>query len=449
MRLKSKRWQRERMVIGSLWGSVVAKMNLICEGGSSSEPHKLPITILSRCQRFDFKRIPSAVISRHLRYIVNRENIEITDSGLAMIARKGDGSMRDALSVLDQVLAFCGDKVADEEVVSLLGVVDRRLILETSRSVFARDCRGVLDIVKRVDSFGYNIRQFCQELIDHFRSMTIISAVGPAADLPDLSEAEVTEIRDEAAKVGLNDMQRHLSILLKAENEISDATFPRLVLEMALLKMATLVPAVPVNELLERLKVLERPGPGEIVASSNPSWDNTTRGKERTPTTRTEFSNSIKKEETPAPPEGRGKIESEAHSASKGEKDPWYGFVNFVKGKKPLLASHLEHGRPIMVSPGHLEIGFPDGSFHLKSVRDTSTIMELRGLATTFFRTEPEVKIVPLTESPADAPATLLEKKSLDEAERSKIVEDTAKGHPMVAAALEIFGGEIEEIKAE
>ena len=415
---------------------------------ATTEPHKLPITILSRCQRFDFKRIPPAVITGHLRDIINRENIDISDSGIAMIARKGDGSMRDALSVLDQVLAFCGDRVTDEEVVSLLGVVDRRLILETSRSVFARDCRGSLDIVKRVDSFGYNMRQFCQELIDHFRNMAIISAVGPTADLPDLSEAELVEIRDEAAGVGLNDMQRHLSILLKAEKEMSDSTFPRLVLEMALLKMATLVPAVPVNDILERLKELERTGPGEMAASSTPLWDNATRPGGSAPATRTGSGGSMNKK-LPPPHLRPEKNETGTRPAGGEEKDPWGGFVNFVKGKKPLIASILEHGRPITVSRGRLEIGFPEGSFQLNSMRDTSTMTEVRGLATTFFQTEPEVRIVPMTETPADAPATLLEKKSLDEAERSRIMEETAKGHPMVVAALEIFGGEIEEIKAE
>src|SRR5208337_2557133 len=188
---------------------------------ATTEPHKLPITILSRCQRFDFKRIPIAVISDHLRHIVTSEQVSITDTGLTMIARKGDGSMRDALSVLDQVLAFCGEQVMDEEVVTLLGVVDRRLLLEASEAVFARDCSAALDIVKRVDSFGYNMRQFCQELIDHFRSMAIIKAVGPAAALPDLSEAEILEIRKQAAPTKLDSLQRYLAILLKAESEMS------------------------------------------------------------------------------------------------------------------------------------------------------------------------------------------------------------------------------------
>ncbi|HEX2767727.1 MAG TPA: DNA polymerase III subunit gamma/tau, partial [Geobacteraceae bacterium] len=234
---------------------------------ATTEPHKLPITILSRCQRFDFKRIALPVIAKHLRHIVAQEKVSITDAGLTMIARKGDGSMRDALSVLDQVLAFCGEQVRDEEVVTLLGVVDRRLLLEASRAVFARDCRAALDIVKRVDSFGYNMRQFCQELIDHFRHMTIIKAVGPAADIPDLSEAELKEIREQAAPAELADLQRHLAILLKAESEMAQATFPRLVLEMALLKMSTLVPVVPVNEILARLKALEGMGDSGMIAS--------------------------------------------------------------------------------------------------------------------------------------------------------------------------------------
>ncbi len=237
---------------------------------ATTEPHKLPITILSRCQRFDFKRIPLAVIALHLRNIVTHEKIAITDSGLTMIARKGDGSMRDALSVLDQVLAFCGEQVGDQEVVTLLGVVDRRLLMEASEAVFARDCPAALDIVKRVDSFGYNMRQFCQELIDHFRSMAIIKAVGPVAELPDLSEAEFLEIRKQAAPTELDNLQRYLAILLKAESEMSHSTFPRLILEMALLKMATLVPIVPVNEILERLKALEGMGSSGMVASPLP-----------------------------------------------------------------------------------------------------------------------------------------------------------------------------------
>lgn len=419
---------------------------------ATTEPHKLPITILSRCQRYDFKRIPLAVIAGHLRNIVSREKIDITDSGLAMIARKGDGSMRDALSVLDQVLAFCGEVVGDEEVISLLGVVDRRLLLETSLAVFARDCRAVLDIVKRVDSFGYNVRQFSQELIDHFRSLVIISAVGNAAELPDLSETELLEIREQAAPVSLNDLQRHLAILLKAESEMANSTFPRLILEMALLKMTSLTPVVPVNEILERLKFLEKPVTKEgVISSPPPSWEKTPPGRDRISTSRISSGTSNDKKGTPTQSKRQ---EAEKHKtgtssvteAMESGTDLWDGFVAFVKGKKPLLASFLENGHPLEIAAGHLEIGFPEGSFQLHSLQDPAALTELRGMANAFFRTESVLRLASMSEVPADAPATLLEKKTLDEANRVKMIKEGAESHPMVAAALEIFGGEIAEI---
>jgi len=418
---------------------------------ATTEPHKLPITILSRCQRFDFKRIALAVMAKHLGHIVAQEKVTVTDAALTMIARKGDGSMRDALSVLDQVLAFCGEQVSDDEVVTLLGVVDRRLLLEASRAVFARDCRALLDIVTRVDSFGYNMRQFSQELLDHFRNMTIIKAVGAEADLPDLSEVELREIREQAAPAELADLQRHMTILLKAEGEMAHATFPRLFLEMALLKMATLVPAVPVDEILARLKALEETGKSGMVASPPPSWTKPTAGSDASPLSpvmakAAQVKSAATTARPPQSPERPDSLADPAKDGGGGTTDPWEGFVAFVKEKKPMLASFLEHGHPLRVSATLLEIGFPTGSFQLSSLQDAAAMTELRGLAKAFFRTETVVRLASLTEETEEAPATLWEKKSLEEANRLDVIKEVAKSHPMVTAALEVFGGEIADI---
>jgi len=421
---------------------------------ATTEPHKLPITILSRCQRFDFKRIQLAVMAKHLRHIVALEQVTITDAGLTMIARKGDGSMRDALSVLDQVLAFCGSQVTDEDVAALLGVVDRRLLLEASRAVFARNSAALLDIVRQVDSFGYNMRQFTQELIDHFRNMTIIKAVGAAADLPDLSETELEEIRGEATPVDLADLQRHLAILLKAESEMAQTTFPRLVLEMALLKMATLVPAVPVNEILERLKALEGTGSGGMIASPPPSWRKSTAGRDGDSGRPVMAGTAQAKPDTPDTPVARRRQAPEKPDTQQvaetdggvDEADSWEGFIAFVRRKKPLLASSLEHAHPLRVSATQLDIGFPASSFQLSRLQDPETMTELRGLAKTYFKAEAGIRLVSLTEGAGDIPATLLEKKSLEEAERLSSIKQVATSHPMVAAALEIFGGEIMKV---
>jgi len=418
---------------------------------ATTEVHKVPITILSRCQRFDFKRIPQQLVVARLRHILDQEQVTVSDAALAMIARKGDGSMRDALSTLDQVLAFCGERVSDEEVVALLGVVDRRLLVSAAAAVFSGDCAAALDLVARVDAFGCNMRSFCQELIDQFRSMAIMKALGGAADLTELSEPERVELGGLIASVTLADLQRHLAILLKAEGEMAHATFARLILEMALLKMATLTPVVPVNEILERLKALEGRG-GTAVASPPPSWELPDRqhaavsrhhhGDAVRPVPGAASSRPATSPRNEPPP---AKLPGCPAVATEGD-DTWNGFVSFVRGKKPMLASFLEHGHPLTVSASLLEIGFPAGSFQLSRLKDPDASVELQALAQAFFRSDTGVRLASLT-GETTAPPSLLEKKSLEDADRKHRMKERVASHPMVTAALDIFGGEVGEIR--
>ena len=419
---------------------------------ATTAPHKVPITILSRCQRFDFKRIPLPMIMARLRFILEQEQVAISDAALIMVARKGDGSMRDSLSTLDQVLAFCGEQVSDEEVVTLLGVVDRRLLVTASRAVFARDCPAALDIVRQVDSFGHNMRHFCQELLDFFRNMTILKAAGPAADLPDHSDGELTELVDLTASVTLPDLQRHLAILLKAESEMAQSSFSRLILEMALLKMATLVTVVPVDDILARIKEIEGRA-GGMIASSSPAWHTSTRQGGSHPREDTHAARP-KTVSPPSPPaksvERKNRLQetpvtkTEERGAVR-DSDQWSGFVAHVKGKKPMLASFLDHGHPLKISPALLELGFPAGSFQLSRLRDPDAAAELRSLAKVYFQTDTGINLVSLTGEEA-VPPTILEKKSLEDAGRQRKLKELAECHPLVATALEIFEGELGDV---
>lgn len=418
---------------------------------ATTEPHKVPITILSRCQRFDFKRIALQKIVDRLRYIVDQEQVSVSDKALAVVARKGDGSMRDSLSTLDQVLAFCGQTVTDEDVAGLLGVVDRRLLLEASQSIFARDSRAALEIVKRVDSFGYNMRQFCQELIDHFRNITILRTVVDAADILDLSEGEIAELKTQASATPPADLQRHLSILLKAEGEMAHSTFPRLVLEMALLKMASLSPLIPINELLDRLKALEGRTSAPTVASPTPTWEKSAPRPESTArqTDKSTVSPPARNESRQPSPPQQAAAAGDTHrdnAAPPATGDAWSGFVAFVRGKKPFLASFLEYGRPLAVSAELLEIGYPAGSFQLSKMQDPDSLTELKGLAQQFFRHEPGIRFKSLTDGGGDVPQSLLEKKSLEETNRKQQLRQKAMEHPLVNAALEVFGGVVGEV---
>ncbi|BDV41224.1 DNA polymerase III subunit gamma/tau [Geotalea uraniireducens] len=415
---------------------------------ATTEPHKVPITILSRCQRFDFRRIPLAKVVARLRYIVDRENSAISDAALTVVARKGDGSMRDSLSVLDQVLAFCGENVSDDEVVALLGVVDRRLLLDGSAAVFGRDSRAALGVVAKVDEFGYNIRQFCGELIEHFRNLTILKAVGDGAELLDLSEAELALLREQVEPLALADLQRHLAILLRAEAEMAQSSFPRLVLEMALIKMATLVPVVPVDELLGRLRALESGTPSAaVVADSRVQW------RPAAPAGPPAARSTV----AAAPPVAPAGLAAPAAAPRAPQRpaptetlprtgDSWADFVAYVKAGKVRLGSLLEHGSPLQVSAERLEIGFPEGSFALGSLKENDAQAALRELARTFFKSEPALVLRSLAAGEDAAVPNLLEKKRVEDERRLNDLQQNAKAHPAIASALEVFSGELAEV---
>ncbi|MBI1921350.1 MAG: DNA polymerase III subunit gamma/tau [Geobacter sp.] len=403
---------------------------------ATTEPHKIPITILSRCQRFDFRRISLAKLLERLRHIVDSEGVAISDEALAVIARKGDGSMRDSLSILDQVLAFCSTTVSDEDVTSLLGVVDRRLLHDAAQAVIGRDTAAALDIARRVDTVGYSMRQFCQEMIGYFRGLAIVLAVPDPASLLDISESELQELRELAATAPLDDVQRHLTILLKADTEMTQTAFPRLVLELALLKMARLAPVVPAQLLIERLKTLESGG-GGTVASPAPRWESAPRPVPRQPEPQSQKQQPASRENAQVQPSSTKTVST----------IDWPTFVEFVKGRRVGIAALLEHGSPLTVSPEHLKIAFPPGSFYLTSLQDPENLAALKTMAREFLGHEPTIQIIPLAAGSTAAPPNLLEKKKCDEARELSELKCDVRQNQLVEGVLETFNGEIAGIR--
>lgn len=396
---------------------------------ATTEPHKLPITILSRCQRFDFKRVSLTKIVARLRFIADHESITISDAALAMVARKGDGSMRDALSCFDQVLAFCGSQVQDDDVATLVGVVDRRLLAHLSAAVLGGDTQGALEGVSRVDSFGYNIRQFTQELISHFRNLLVIRSVSNPAGILDLAEAELDELRHQAENHDPQAIQRRLTLLVKAESEMAHATFPRLLLEMALLKMATLQPILPIQQLIERIKALET-----SAATTPEIW-------------RTSQQHGAPTKPAPAPAAPPRQPAAAPVTLPGPAGSGWERFVGFCLERKPAVAALLEHGAPLHYAPDRIEIGFSEGSYYLICLQDAETLQAVRELAAEFNHQPTVVTITPVSTSDEGTPQTLIEKKNLDQEQHLHDIRQEVSDHPVVLEALKVLGGTIIEIK--
>lgn len=396
---------------------------------ATTEPHKVPITILSRCQRFDFKRIPLPMIFARLRFIIDQEKVSMSDTALTMVARKGDGSMRDSLSALDQVLAFCGDKVEDDDVTSLLGVVDRVMLISAMNSIFERDTGSLVRVVRKVEDCGYNMRHFCHELIDIMRTLLIIKTVPSTSDLLDLSDSELEESTALAARADLQTIQRCISILLKTDSDMAHSSFTTLLLEMAMIRMATLSATIPVNELLDRLKALESTPLRPVLAaeSAPPGYSPASKP----------YSAPKADQQTSA---ATGPIP--APSLPPGSRD-WQGFVGFVKSKKPMLATKLEKGSPIQTSGDSLQIGYPRGSLELSLLQEADYKHQLAELAANYYGQPIDVRIIPLAANSADSPLSISEKKTLDQAAKDNALKAAADSHPTLKAALEVFGGEV------
>jgi len=398
---------------------------------ATTEPHKIPVTILSRCQRFDFRKISTALVAGRLRYIVEQEQVEISDSGLAMIARSGGGSMRDAQSTLDQVIAFCGDKVSDEDLQGLLGLVDRRLLLETVEAVLARDGRRVLSVVQRVDEHGHAFRQFCRQVVALVRSLVVLKVSDRPGELLDAGETELQELKPLAEQCSLEDLQRMLTLLIGAEAELAQANYPRLTMEMVLIRLAQLPPGQDVARLISKLEALEK----RLAEGASPSPSAPSAAPPPTAPPAADPPD-------PAPGEAVPSSESAAPAGSAGQEKGWAGLVDFVKSRRVRIGSFLEHGRLIGDQLPNLRVALP-ASFY--GLIDKEMKEELQGLAAEYFARPVKLEVTCLAGNEA-APPSLLEERRRQETDREKRLQKDAVEHPMVKAAIEIFEGEVDKV---
>jgi DNA polymerase-3 subunit gamma/tau len=249
---------------------------------ATTEMHKIPLTILSRCQHFDFKRIPLQEIEAHLRKIVTEEGIAVTDDALFAIAREADGSLRDSQSLLDQVLAFADGEITGADISEALGLMNRGVLFELLGSLVERDGLKGLNMVEKIYNFGYDLKRVCSELLGALRDLTIIKVTeleGGVIDagVLELSSHEFDGMKALAAKVGIERLQMLFNIMSSGYEEILRSAYPRYSFEMALLRAVHFEEVESVAGLVERLDRLgaglSRPGlPPERKGNSKVPW---------------------------------------------------------------------------------------------------------------------------------------------------------------------------------
>jgi DNA polymerase III subunit gamma/tau len=219
---------------------------------ATTEPHKVLPTILSRCQRFDFKRIPVDEIVATLRTISRDEGITTDEASLMQIARKGDGALRDALSVFDQAVALCGDALVYDELAQALGVVDIDVFFDVTDAAMSHDGASMLRIVDGIVRSGHDFQEFLGGLAEHLRNL-LVAVTTQDVSLIEGIEAVRTRYMNAASKFSEKDLLRMLLIVSDAESQIRSSTQPRLKLELALLKIAAMTSAVDLRTIIRQI----------------------------------------------------------------------------------------------------------------------------------------------------------------------------------------------------
>ncbi len=198
---------------------------------ATTEYHKLPETILSRCQQYDFRLIPTREIATHLRRIANEDEITVSDGTLEQIARAAEGSARDALSLFDQVLSFSGSEVKDEDIAALLGLIDRELLITASKAMAEGDSLALLELVEKLSDYGADHRNFARELLLHFREILLLKlAPSDSALLAPIGPDAAARLRPLAEAFSEEELLRAFDVLSRAESELRWAQDPRVTL---------------------------------------------------------------------------------------------------------------------------------------------------------------------------------------------------------------------------
>lgn len=231
---------------------------------ATTEPHKIPATILSRCQRFDFKRVSSKDIANRMAYICEKENIQAEEKALSLIARNSQGALRDALSILDQCMSFGNEIIEYNDVIELLGTVNIDELFELSQAIIDENTKKTLQILNEFIIWGKDIRNLINDLIDQFRNLMVCKVSKDLDEIISLPEENIEKLKEQAKTININDLIRILNILSETQDSMKSSSNTRILAEVTMMKIAQPMFDESKEALIKRIENLE-----QIVESGN------------------------------------------------------------------------------------------------------------------------------------------------------------------------------------
>jgi DNA polymerase-3 subunit gamma/tau len=434
---------------------------------ATTEPHKIPDTILSRCQRFDFRRIPVKLIAEHLTRLVALEDVDAEPAALRLIAQQAEGCMRDAQSLLDQLISFSDGKIDAQLASRVLGVVGRDTLFRLSEAVLEHDVDAVLDIVERAYEAGANLVRLASDFLAHLRDLTVAAVSRAGKGLDHLSSDEQAALRGQAKRSQTTVLHRLFTILLETTEEMSRSAYPRLMLEMALIRMTSVEPVEPLGGLIERIETLAgRMGGGgtahrvtSAAAASAPATpeagrsgaDDAGAGTSPLPT-RAQPARPEVRSSAPPTPAPQATAATPAPAARPATPSPtghtgrWRHLVETVGERSRPVAGILKVAELLSESGATFRAGLAGA--HHDILQDSAKLTLVETVATELYGPDARVKIEQVDRSVDTGETARYSVESAEEearrAERQKL-DDMIRNHPATAIIRDVF--EPEEVR--
>jgi DNA polymerase-3 subunit gamma/tau len=434
---------------------------------ATTEVHKVPATILSRCQRYDFRRITIEDIMSRLRFIAGEEKIAIDEDSLMIIAKKGDGSMRDAQSIFDQVVSYCGTTITAQQIIVLLNVVDQEFFFRVTDCIKAHDAQTGLSLVEEIVRNGFDIKEFLAGLAEHFRNL-LIARTTQSSRLIEAPEVYRVRYTSAASLFDEQDILRLIKLTTDLESSIRYSSQPRFKLEVGIIQMTKMEQSVRIDALLQQLDELKKklnsgnqssskpfnlnaslPSPIQRPTLSKPIAEESSSGYVLTPIKKI---SDIPKLSLVSPQAGppvpvppvpiTGEEElSSGHDLLERVKQEWGKIVDDARRKKISVGTILGESTPINVAHETLQIACVD-DFHFSSLKRnqmflTDTVNALLG---TKLRIEPVLQPTAVAAQPSVKPDSHEYNGTPSAFPQTK--EVSPKEHPLIETLYRDFGAE-------
>jgi DNA polymerase-3 subunit gamma/tau len=446
---------------------------------ATTEPEKVLVTILSRCQRFDLRRIPAALIVKHLEFIANQEKVTVDEAAKYAIARGAEGAMRDAESTLDQLISFCGNTIAEADVLSMFGLTAQAQLLGVAQAVLEGNTEQTLRLLNELSQNGKDLSRLLSDLLNHFRNLLIFQISRGDRTMLEISETEAAALAKQAAMSTPAGITRILEVFGDAESKLRDAASKKTLIEVSLLRAIESRNAVSIDSLLQKLTDLRSggtPASGSATASAAPTSPARPKASAAAPAAHrpaliTESPAAVAKPEAPAM-----LMETAPKSDATNLTSMWDQVLEAVGKQSLFTKSYLQEAHPLSVSGQVLTIGFPpefqehislvDNPKNQAMLQSTLAQLGFPGLQIKFVKSaavparKQEPPRVAAPSAPHPEPATARPAPPATTAKAApakatpdpkptppKVSKEDFKNDPLIRAALEMFRGQIVEVR--